>query len=153
MVRAFTRSIFGRKAGSNFCSTRTVRIPRRPRSSASVSPTGPAPTIAAGDFRNTLPRFQADALARNLAQVETLTALARSRGTTPSQLALAWLLHQGKDILPIPGTTRPERLRENLAAAEIVLNAGDLDAIAAAVPAETIEGARYYPAELAMTGL
>ena len=109
--------------------------------------------LAADDFRRTLPRFNGEALAKNLSLVETLKALAADRGATPAQLALAWLLAQGEDIVPIPGTTRLSRLEENLGAADIVLSAADLAAIAAAVPEAEVAGARYQEAGLAMVNL
>ncbi len=106
--------------------------------------------LAADDFRRTLPRFNGEAFAKNLSLVETLKALAAQRGATPAQLALAWLLHQGEDIVPIPGTTKVSRLEENLGAADIVLSEADLAAIAAAVPETEVAGARYQDAGLAM---
>jgi aryl-alcohol dehydrogenase-like predicted oxidoreductase len=112
-----------------------------------------ADSLGAQDFRRFSPRFQGEALARNLGLVETLTALAREKGHTPAQLALAWLLHQGRDIVPIPGTARVARLEENVAAAAITLSADDLAAIEAAVPETAVEGERYDKAGLAMVNL
>jgi aryl-alcohol dehydrogenase-like predicted oxidoreductase len=109
--------------------------------------------LAADDFRRTLPRFNGEALAKNLSLVETLKALAAARGATPAQLALAWLLHQGDDIVPIPGTTKVSRLQENLGAVDIVLSEADLKAIAAAVPETEVAGARYQDAGLAMVNI
>jgi aryl-alcohol dehydrogenase-like predicted oxidoreductase len=108
--------------------------------------------LAADDFRRGLPRFQGEAMTANLSLVETLKALAAERGATPAQLALAWLLHQGPDIAPIPGTTKITRLEENLAAVDLVLSADDLARISAAVPETAVEGARYSEAGLAMVG-
>ncbi|PHY13195.1 aldo/keto reductase [Caulobacter sp. B11] len=108
--------------------------------------------LAADDFRRGLPRFQGEAMTANLSLVETLKALAAERGATPAQLALAWLLHQGPDIVPIPGTTKIARLEENLAAVELVLSDDDLARISAAVPETAVEGARYSEAGLAMVG-
>jgi len=105
------------------------------------------------DIRRTLPRFQGEALSKNLGLVETLTALAREKGCTPAQLALAWLLHQGADIVPIPGTTKIERLEENVASAELTLTPDDLAGIEAAVPESAVEGERYDERLLAMVGL
>jgi aryl-alcohol dehydrogenase-like predicted oxidoreductase len=105
------------------------------------------------DFRRHNPRFQAEALSHNLPLVETLTRLAGEKGRTPGQLALAWLLHQGDDIVPIPGTTKLHRLEENVAAAEIALSPEDLDAIARAVPETAVEGARYDAASMATVGI
>lgn len=108
--------------------------------------------LADNDFRRNLPRFQGDALAKNLGLVEALTAIAGEKGITPAQLALAWILHQGPDIAPIPGTTKIARLEENLGAVDVVLSADDLARIAAAVPEAAIEGDRYTAAGMAMVG-
>jgi aryl-alcohol dehydrogenase-like predicted oxidoreductase len=105
------------------------------------------------DYRRHNPRFQAEAMSRNLGLVETLRALARDRGRTPAQLALAWLLHQGEDIAPIPGTTKVSRLEENLAAVEIRLSGEELAAIARAVPEEAVAGARYDERTLRTVGI
>ncbi|MBO9708330.1 MAG: aldo/keto reductase [Caulobacter sp.] len=109
--------------------------------------------LAKNDFRAGIPRFQGEALAKNLTLVEALTAIAAEKGVTSAQLALAWILHQGEDIAPIPGTTKIARLEENVGAVDVVLSAEDLERIAAAVPETAIEGQRYTPAGLAMTGL
>ncbi len=108
--------------------------------------------LAKDDFRRGLPRFQGEALAKNLSLVEALTAIAADKGVTPAQLALAWLLHQGPDIAPIPGTTKVSRLEENIGSVDVVLSADELSKIAAAVPETEIEGARYSEAGLAMVG-
>lgn len=100
-----------------------------------------------------MPRFQGEALQKNLGLVETLTALAAQKGHTPAQLALAWLLSRGDDIAPIPGTTKISRLEENVAAAAIVLSDDDLAAIEAAVPETAVEGARYDERGLSMVNL
>lgn len=96
-----------------------------------------------GDWRGNMPRFKGEAAAKNYALVEALQALAEKRGHTAGQLALAWVLHQGEDISPIPGTRRKDRLAENAAAAEIELSADELAAIEDAVPAEKVTGGRY----------
>jgi aryl-alcohol dehydrogenase-like predicted oxidoreductase len=80
-----------------------------------------------GDFRRTQPRFQADALAANQAIVDEVRAIAEARGATPAQVALAWLLAQGDDVVPIPGTKRVSRLEENLGALHVALEPADLD--------------------------
>jgi aryl-alcohol dehydrogenase-like predicted oxidoreductase len=108
--------------------------------------------LAQDDFRRGLPRFQGEALAKNLSLVEALTEIAADKGVTPAQLALAWLLHQGPDIAPIPGTTKISRLEENLGAVDVALSADELARIEAAVPETAIEGARYSEAGLAMVG-
>ena len=105
-----------------------------------------------GDIRLTIPRFQPEEMAKNLSLLQTLFALASDRGVAPGQLALAWILHQGEDFVPIPGTTRSARMTENLAAAEISLGPADLKAIAAAVPIADLQGARYSEADMALAG-
>ena len=109
-----------------------------------------ADSLGANDFRKGMPRFQGEALAKNLSLVEALTAIAGEKGITPAQLALAWLLHQGPDIAPIPGTTKIPRLEENTGAVDVVLSADDLARIAAAVPETAVEGERYSAPGLAM---
>jgi len=90
--------------------------------------TGALPTggFSADDFRNADPRFAGDALPANLALVDAVAALAAERGLTAGQMALAWLLAQGPDIVPIPGTRRRERLEQNAAAAAVELSPADL---------------------------
>jgi len=89
------------------------------------------------------PRFQGEALDANLALVARIRELAESKGATAGQLALAWVLAQGTDIVPIPGTKRVRYLEENVGAASVELTDGDLAAIAAAVPRDAVAGARY----------
>lgn len=89
------------------------------------------------------PRFQGEALRRNLQLVERVRELAREKGVTPGQLALAWVLAQGDDIVPIPGTRRVRHLEENAAAAELRLTADDLARLDAAVPPGAAVGDRY----------
>jgi aryl-alcohol dehydrogenase-like predicted oxidoreductase len=108
--------------------------------------------LAENDFRRGLPRFQGEAFAKNLSLVEALTQIAADKAITPAQLALAWILHQGGDIAPIPGTTKIARLEENVGAVDVVLSAEDLARIAAAVPETAIEGDRYTAAGMAMVG-
>lgn len=111
-----------------------------------------AETLGDNDFRRGLPRFQGDALRKNLGLVEALSQIAGEKGVTPAQLALSWILHQGPDIAPIPGTTKIARLEENVGAVDVVLSAEDLSRIAAAVPETAVEGERYAAAGLAMVG-
>jgi aryl-alcohol dehydrogenase-like predicted oxidoreductase len=85
--------------------------------------------LAADDLRRGLPRFQGEHFARNLAVVAQLTRLARARGATASQLAIAWLLAQGDDVVPIPGAERRRYLEENVRALEVRLTPKDLAAI------------------------
>jgi aryl-alcohol dehydrogenase-like predicted oxidoreductase len=99
-----------------------------------------------GDRRLQHPRFQGEALDKNVQLLQRLEAIAREKKCTPAQLVLAWLLAQGKDIVPIPGTKRKERLDENLKALDIRLGADDLKRISEAAPAGAGAGPRY-PAE------
>ena len=98
--------------------------------------------LEAGDWRRMNPRFTGDNFQRNLDVVDKVREIAQARGVTPSQLALAWLLARD-NMTPIPGTTRVERLEENLAAAEISLTAGELAAIDAVAPVGVAAGTRY----------
>ncbi len=95
------------------------------------------------DFRSIVPRFTPDARRANQALVELLGEIAAAKQATPAQLALAWLLAREPWIVPIPGTTRPQRLRENLGAADMVLDAADEARIAQALGRIRIEGDRY----------
>jgi len=99
--------------------------------------------LPADDIRRRHPRFQAENFARNLEIVTCVRAIAARKGCTPAQLALAWLLAQGDDIVPIPGTTRRARLEENVGAVNVQLTAEDLAELAAAVPKGAAAGARY----------
>jgi len=94
------------------------------------------------------PRFAPANLQRNLLLVERLRELAGEMGITTAQLGLAWILHQGSDVVPIPGTRTVARVEENVAAANVVLDAEDLKRIRTAVPVEEVAGARYGPAQL-----
>lgn len=96
-----------------------------------------------GDFRSRHPRFQGDNFRRNRELVERLEALAAEKGVTPAQLALAWVLHQGDDIVPIPGTKHRTYLQENVAAVEIELSEEDLARIDEAAPRGVTAGDRY----------
>ncbi|MBT1004252.1 aldo/keto reductase [Paenarthrobacter sp. DKR-5] len=101
------------------------------------------------DFRSHLPRFTGENLGRNLHLVETLRALAEERGTTVAQLAIAWVLSRGEDIVPLVGARRRDRLAESLAAVEVELSEADLAAIQAAVPADAAAGTRYDAGQMA----
>jgi aryl-alcohol dehydrogenase-like predicted oxidoreductase len=100
-------------------------------------------TFASNDFRNLVPRFNAENRKANLAFVEWLTGFAERKQATPAQIALAWLLAQKPWIVPIPGTTKRHRLEENLGAAAIELSADDLQEIDRAASQIEIHGARY----------
>jgi aryl-alcohol dehydrogenase-like predicted oxidoreductase len=98
------------------------------------------------DFRaSRYPRFAGENFTKNQALVERVTAIAAKRGVKPGQMALAWVLAQGEDVVPIPGTKRRKYLEENVAAADIKLTADDLAELEAAVPVEDIAGDRYAP--------
>jgi aryl-alcohol dehydrogenase-like predicted oxidoreductase len=96
-----------------------------------------------GDFRNTVPRFSPENRKANLALVDRLTRLAGKKGVTPAQLALAWLLARQPWIVPIPGTTKLNRLEENVGGASVELTQGDLREIEAAVAGVELQGHRY----------
>jgi aryl-alcohol dehydrogenase-like predicted oxidoreductase len=99
---------------------------------------------ADGDARlQRFPRFQGEAFEANVALVDRVKALADRKGVTPGQLALAWVLAQGDDIAPIPGTKRVRYLEENVAAADVELTEDDLVALDKAVPAGAVQGERY----------
>jgi len=99
--------------------------------------------LAADDYRRHAPRFQGENFYKNLELVEQVKAIAQEKGATPSQLALAWLLAQGNDIVPIPGTKRRQYLEENVGATEITLTADDLSRIGAVAPKGFAAGDRY----------
>jgi len=96
-----------------------------------------------GDFRKLLPRFSAENFAKNLKLVESLTRIAESKGCTPGQLTLAWLLAQGDDILPIPGTTKVKNLEENWGALQVSLSPEEERTIRAEVEKAEVAGPRY----------
>lgn len=106
--------------------------------------------LAPDDFRRLTPRFSAENFPLNLAVVERLETLAAARGCTPAQLALAWVLSRGDDLVPIPGTTKPARLDENVAATEIVLTPAELAAIEDAAPKGFAQGERYDATRMTM---
>ncbi len=105
--------------------------------------------LAEDDFRRHNPRFQGGNFSLNLQLVERVRALATAKRCTPAQLALAWVLAQGDDIVAIPGTRHPARLTENLAALEVDLSAADLQELERAFPLGAAAGTRYPPAGMA----
>ncbi|MGD1021913.1 MAG: aldo/keto reductase [Candidatus Sulfotelmatobacter sp.] len=105
------------------------------------------------DFRSTLPRFTPEALKANQGLVDLLGSIAKRKKVTPAQIALAWLLAQKPWIVPIPGTTKLNRLEENIGAGAVELTANDLRDIGAAASKITVEGARYPERLEKMTGL
>jgi len=101
-----------------------------------------------GDYRRNSPRFQGENFDRNLALVEQVNAIAADKGVTPGQLALAWVLAQGDDLVPIPGTKRLPYLEENLGALDVVLSAENLARIDAVFPVDVAAGMRYPAASI-----
>ncbi|RAG80522.1 aldo/keto reductase [Streptacidiphilus pinicola] len=98
---------------------------------------------APGDFRATAPRYHGDDLKANLAIIDAISRIAAAKSTSPAQIALAWLLNRGSDVIPIPGSSRRPHLRDNLAALDLHLTATDLRDIDAALPDTRAQGARY----------
>ncbi len=111
--------------------------------------TGPE-SFAEDDSRRTgyFPRFDDEALSANLGLVARVKEIAEAKGCTPGQLALAWVLAQGDDVVPIPGTKRRTYLEENVGALDVELDSADLDALAAAVPRDAVVGGRYHPSAM-----
>jgi aryl-alcohol dehydrogenase-like predicted oxidoreductase len=112
-----------------------------------------ASQFSAGDFRRTMPRMQGANLDKNLTLVARIEELAKKKGCSPGQLALAWVLAQGKDIIPIPGTRHESYLRENIGATEIALEPGELEALNEAVPRGAASGERYQEAAMRLLGI
>ncbi len=110
-------------------------------------------TFASSDFRSTLPRFTPEALKANQALIDLLDSIGKRKNATPAQIALAWLLAQKPWIAPIPGTTKLNRLEENIGAAAVELTASDLRDIDSAASKIKVEGARYPERLEKMTGL
>jgi len=104
--------------------------------------------IPEGDRRRDHPRFREENLARNVEFVKRIEQLAADKGCTPAQLALAWLLAQGPDVVPIPGTKRKHRVDENLGALDVKLDARDVARISEAVPPGAAAGTRYPPPQM-----
>lgn len=96
-----------------------------------------------GDFRKYAPRFSAENFPKNLELVDRITEISKKKGVTPSQLTLAWILAQGDDFFPIPGTTNPQRLEENLGALKVKITKEEETEIRKACENATVHGARY----------
>ena len=99
--------------------------------------------LDAKDIRRTMPRFSPEHYAANLKLLAPFKAIARDVGCTPAQLAIAWLLHKGDDILPIPGTARQDHLRDNIEAADVRLDAATLASLEQLINQQTVSGDRY----------
>ena len=112
--------------------------------------TGTVGDLAADDFRLTTPRFSGDNKQKNARAVDALIDLARQKGVTPAQLALAWLLAQKPWIVPIPGTRHLDRLKENISSADVNLSAADLKDIEDTIAEHAFAGERYAEAAMAM---
>ena len=106
-------------------------------------------TLSEGDTRKRQPRYSGDNLAHNRALAEKIHAIAARKGCTPAQLALAWVLAQGQDVIPIPGTKQKKRMVENIGALSVKLSDADLKEIADAVPKGAAKGTRYPEAQMA----
>jgi aryl-alcohol dehydrogenase-like predicted oxidoreductase len=110
-------------------------------------------TFSSNDFRSTLPRFTPNALKSNQALIDLLGQIGKRKNATPAQIALAWLLAQKPWIVPIPGTTKLNRLEENIGAEKVELTPEDLRDIESAAAKIKVEGARYPERLEQMTGL
>jgi aryl-alcohol dehydrogenase-like predicted oxidoreductase len=102
------------------------------------------------DWRRSNPRFQEQALQENLRLADRVTELAENRGITPAQLALAWVMAKGEDIVPIPGTKNPRRLEENAAAADVKLSPQDIEELDTAISRDAVHGDRYAKPMMAL---
>ncbi len=111
--------------------------------------TSPDDFAADNDLRKLLPRFQGESFDRNIKLVDRVKQIATQKGCTPGQLALAWLLAQGEDIVPIPGTKRRSYLAENTAAIDVILTPTELAQINQIVPKDLVSGDRYTPVGMA----
>lgn len=105
--------------------------------------------FAADDYRRTSPRFQGENFTKNLELVERITTIAQRKGITPGQLALAWVLAQGDDIVPIPGTKHRKYLDENISAGTVTISRDEMSEIAEALPKGAATGGRYPEAMMA----
>jgi aryl-alcohol dehydrogenase-like predicted oxidoreductase len=102
-----------------------------------------------GDFRRGDPRYQGQNFDANMRAASAVRDVAKRKGATPAQIALAWLLHKGDDIVPIPGTKRRKYLEENLGAADVTLTRDDMTMLESALAPEKVSGPRYAPAQQA----
>ena len=109
--------------------------------------------FATGDFRAVNPRMSGDNFQANLKLVEGVEEMSKEKGVTPAQLALAWVLAQGRDIVPIPGTRRLKYLEDNIGAVEIVLTEAEVAKLSSLVPPESVAGTRYDEAGMKRLGI
>lgn len=116
-----------------------------------IIPVGKLSRAFVGHWQHSQPRFEEENLARNKAFFDRLVAIGAEKGCTPGQLALAWLQHQGQDVVPIPGTTKIKNLQENIGALAVKLTPAELKAIQDAVPQNEVSGDRYPKSLLAHT--
>jgi len=105
-----------------------------------------------GDWRRSNPRFQEDTLRENVKLADRVTEMAERKGITAAQLAIAWVLAKGSDIVPIPGTKSPERLQENAGASDVTLSSEDVAELDAAVSREAVRGERYEEDMMSLLG-
>ncbi|HTH14592.1 MAG TPA: aldo/keto reductase [Spirochaetia bacterium] len=112
-----------------------------------------ASDFGAGDFRSVNPRMTGANFDANLALVHAVEAMAKDKGVTPAQLALAWVLAQGQDIVPIPGTRRLKYLEDNLGAVEVSLSPAEVNRLSSLVPPDAVAGTRYDEAGMKRVGL
>ncbi|TCC96953.1 aldo/keto reductase [Pedobacter hiemivivus] len=125
-------------------------VPYSPLARGLVTNTLNVDTFASDDFRRTLPRYQQENIANNSKLITGFAALAATIGCTPAQLALAWVLAQGEDIIPIPGTKKRNYLEENVAAIEVNLTAADLTSVNELIKRYPIVGERYSEGAMKM---
>jgi len=125
-------------------------VPYSPLGRGLISNTLDVKTLGENDFRKNLPRFSGENLENNQDLIRAFAAIAADKHCTPSQLALAWVLSRGEDLIPIPGTKRRKYLEENAGAADIVLSAADLSAIDGLFSRDAIKGPRYLEGGLKM---
>jgi aryl-alcohol dehydrogenase-like predicted oxidoreductase len=111
---------------------------------------GSASAVKGGGFRSHLPRFQGENLQKNLALVSALEAVARDKGVNVAQLAAAWVLSRGEDVIPLAGARKRTQLSDFLSAVDLDLSAGDIARIEAAMPADAVVGDRYPAAQMGM---
>jgi len=107
--------------------------------------------LAPDDWRRGNPRFQEEQFQRNLAIADIIGAIAREKGVTLAQLALAWVLTQGEDVVPIPGTSNAQRLEENVRSPDVILTTDELNRLERAAPKGAVVGNRYEPGMMQLT--